>query len=76
MFTYFSITHSYYKFVWLHLLAPLSQVPKDPALGASVFKQVLFGELGEGRTGCFFKEASKAGTPLEDAVSKVDPWLQ
>lgn len=49
--------------------------PKDPALGASVFKKALFGELGQGKTGCFFKEASKADTPLDQAVSCVDPWV-
>lgn len=49
--------------------------PKDPELGASVFKKVLFGELGQGKTGTFFKEASKTGTPLDQAVSNVDPWV-
>lgn len=49
--------------------------PKDPALGASVFKKVLFGELGQGQNGCFFKEASKADTPLNEAVSCLDPWV-
>eukprot|EP00927_Polykrikos_kofoidii_P066608 TRINITY_DN62171_c0_g1_i1.p1 TRINITY_DN62171_c0_g1~~TRINITY_DN62171_c0_g1_i1.p1 ORF type:complete len:337 (-),score=64.65 TRINITY_DN62171_c0_g1_i1:279-1220(-) len=52
-----------------------SRKPKEPALGASVFKEVLFGELGCGRTGIFFKEASQAGTPLEKAVSMVEPWV-
>lgn len=49
--------------------------PKDPALGASVFKKAMFGELGQGRSGCFFKEASKTGTPLENGVACVDPWV-
>ena len=52
------------------------RVPKEPALGASVFGKVMFGELGRGQTGAFFKEASKAGTPLEHAVSKIDAWVQ
>lgn len=49
--------------------------PKDPALGASVFHKVLFGALGESRTGCFFKEASVAGTPVEKAMSALEPWV-
>lgn len=49
--------------------------PKDPALGASVFKKVLFEELGKGRSGTFFKEASKTGAPLDQAVSCIDPWV-
>merc|ERR1712216_715173 len=49
--------------------------PKDPALGASVFAKVLFGELGQGQTGTFFKEASKVDTPIDQAVSCVDPWV-
>ena len=53
-----------------------ARVPKEPALGASVFGKVMFGELGRGHTGAFFKEASKAGTPLENAVSKIDAWVQ
>lgn len=52
------------------------RVPKEPALGADVFKQVLFGELGAGKTSTFFKEASAPGTPLEAARSVVDPWVQ
>jgi len=35
----------------------------------------MFGELGAGKTGLFFKEASKAGTSLDAAVSKVDAWV-
>lgn len=50
--------------------------PKEPALGASVFKKALFGDLGRGQTGCFFKESSKTDTPLDKAVSVVDPWVQ
>jgi len=49
--------------------------PKEPALGASVFKKVLFGELGQGRSGCFFKENSKAGTPLDQAASVMEDWV-
>eukprot|EP00440_Ansanella_granifera_P070223 gb/GFBE01076192.1/.p1 GENE.gb/GFBE01076192.1/~~gb/GFBE01076192.1/.p1 ORF type:complete len:299 (+),score=58.62 gb/GFBE01076192.1/:1-897(+) len=49
--------------------------PKDPALGASVFAQVLFGELGHGKTGAFFKEASKADTALADATSVEEPFV-
>merc|ERR1740130_2400838 len=49
--------------------------PKEPALGASVFTKVLFGEIGQGRTGVFFKEASKTGTPLDQAASVMDPWV-
>jgi hypothetical protein len=51
-----------------------SRQPKDPALGASVFEKVLFDELA-GQTGIFFKEGSKAGTALQDAVSCADPWV-
>ena len=50
--------------------------PKDAALGASVFEKVLFGELGAGKTSTFFKECSKPGTPLVQAASTVDPWVQ
>ena len=53
-----------------------TRVPKEVPLGASVFAQVLFTELGRGRTGTFFKEASKPGTPLEQAKSVIDPWVQ
>ena len=52
-------------------------MPKAVPLGASVFGKVLFGELGAaGKTGTFFKEASKAGTPLGSAESREDPWVQ
>lgn len=54
-----------------------SRKPKDVALGASVFEKVLFGELGESKpTGLFFKESSKADTPLDEARSVVDAWVQ
>lgn len=58
-----------------------SRTPKDVALGASVFSKVLFGALGSDeqgkpRSGCFFKEASPAGTSLEHAASQLDPWVQ
>jgi NAD(P)-dependent dehydrogenase (short-subunit alcohol dehydrogenase family) len=49
--------------------------PKDPTLGASVFRKVLFGELGQGKTGSFFKENSKADTPVEQAVSVLEDWV-
>merc|ERR1719199_1564462 len=42
--------------------------PKDPTLGASVFRKVLFDELGKGQSGTFFKEASKTDTPLDRAI--------
>ena len=47
---------------------------KAPALGASVFEHVLFGELGRGKTGCFFKENSTPDTDLKDAVSAQEEW--
>lgn len=50
------------------------RTPKEAALGASVFAKVLFGELGAGRSSFFFKEASKAGTPLDQSVAVVDSW--
>jgi len=49
--------------------------PKEPALGASVFKKVLFGKLGQDQSGCFFKENSKAGTPLDQAISVPEDWV-
>eukprot|EP00928_Gymnodinium_smaydae_P004890 TRINITY_DN11678_c0_g1_i3.p1 TRINITY_DN11678_c0_g1~~TRINITY_DN11678_c0_g1_i3.p1 ORF type:complete len:296 (-),score=55.59 TRINITY_DN11678_c0_g1_i3:25-912(-) len=49
--------------------------PKDPELGADVFAKVLFGELGRNKTGLFFKEGSKPGTPLQCAKSSVDDWV-
>lgn len=52
-----------------------TRTPKDPALGASVFCKVLFGELGRARSGVFFKEASKAGTPLAEAISREEDWV-
>lgn len=39
-------------------------------------RQVLFSDLGAARTGMFFKESSKPGTPLANAISVVDPWVQ
>lgn len=54
-----------------------SRQPKDVALGASVFAKVLFGELGAAKpTGLFFKESSKAGTPVAESTSAVDSWVQ
>lgn len=49
--------------------------PKEPALGASVFTKVLFGELGRGKTGRFFKESSKAGTAMAESVAAEDVWV-
>eukprot|EP00746_Dinoflagellata_sp_MGD_P004311 gnl/MRDRNA2_/MRDRNA2_108307_c0_seq1.p1 gnl/MRDRNA2_/MRDRNA2_108307_c0~~gnl/MRDRNA2_/MRDRNA2_108307_c0_seq1.p1 ORF type:complete len:357 (+),score=57.08 gnl/MRDRNA2_/MRDRNA2_108307_c0_seq1:132-1073(+) len=49
--------------------------PKDPALGASVFTKVLFGKLGQGQSGVFFKESSKPDTPLDQAESLLEPWV-
>jgi hypothetical protein len=37
--------------------------------------QVLFGDLA-GHTGKFFKEASNPGTPVDQAQSVIDPWVQ
>lgn len=51
------------------------RVPKSAALGATVFKHVLFTDLGADKTDTFFKQASAPGTPLDDATSKVDPWV-
>ena len=54
--------------------------PKDPQLGASVVVKLLFdelgvkGALGEAESGCFWKECSKPGTPLEEARSAPEPW--
>lgn len=49
--------------------------PKDARLGADVVIKLLFGEAGGGTTGCFFKESSKPGTPLEAARSVLEPWI-
>jgi NAD(P)-dependent dehydrogenase (short-subunit alcohol dehydrogenase family) len=49
--------------------------PKCPALGASVFSKVLYGELGTGRTNTFFKESSAPGTTVEEAKAGIDPWV-
>lgn len=49
--------------------------PKAPALGASVLTKVLFGGLGQGVSGAFFKEASKPDTPVDKAVSVLEPWV-
>jgi NAD(P)-dependent dehydrogenase (short-subunit alcohol dehydrogenase family) len=53
-----------------------SRVPKEVALGASVFLKAIFGDLGASQTGKFFKEASKAGTPLAEANAVIDKWVQ
>jgi carbonyl reductase 1 len=47
--------------------------PKDAALGASVVLKLLREELTG--SGCFFKESSKPGTPLEAAMSVAEPWI-
>jgi len=52
------------------------RVPKEVSLGASVFTKVIFSELGHGHTGTFFKEDSKPGTPLDQAKSIIDSWVQ
>ena len=49
--------------------------PKSPSLGASVFRDVLFSDLGKGKNGKFFKQADKAGTQLRDASSREEPWV-
>ena len=49
--------------------------PRDAALGADVVLKLLFGELGAGATGCFYKECSKPGTPLEAARSAEESWV-
>ena len=65
-------------FIALGAVGPLlagGRVPKSAALGATVFKHVLFTDLGADKTDTFFKQASPPGTPLDDATSKVDPWV-
>ena len=49
--------------------------PKAAALGADVVTKLLFGELGGGATGRFYKEGSKPGTPLEQAWSAEEAWV-
>ena len=49
--------------------------PKPAALGADVVLKLLAGEVGAGSTGAFFKEASKPGTPLEEARSVEEAWV-
>ena len=53
-----------------------SRVPKDPALGASVFVPALFGGKGlpKVRTDKFIKETSSPGTALEDATCAAEGW--
>ena len=48
--------------------------PKAPALGADVVVRLLFDDALSQKTGTFFKECSKPGTALEDAVSREEPW--
>ena len=48
--------------------------PKAPALGADVITKLLFDDALSQNTGKFFKECSKPGTALEDAVSREEPW--
>ena len=47
--------------------------PKEVPLGASVFHEALFG-VGKDKTGIFIKQNSEAGTPLDQAKSKVTDW--
>ena len=49
--------------------------PKERSLGADVVVKLLFGELGAGCTGRFYKECSKPGTPLEKARSAEEAWI-
>ena len=48
--------------------------PKAPALGADVITKLLFDDALSQNTGKFFKECSKPGTALENAVSREEPW--
>ena len=48
--------------------------PKAPALGADVVVKLLFDDALSQATGKFFKECSKPGTALENAVSREEPW--
>ena len=48
--------------------------PKAPALGADVITKLLFDDALSQNTGKFFKECSKPGTAVEDAVSREEPW--
>ena len=48
--------------------------PKAPALGADVVVKLLFDDALSQATDKFFKECSKPGTALEDAVSREEPW--
>ena len=48
--------------------------PKAPALGADVVVKLLFDDALSQATGKFFKECSKPGTAVEDAVSREEPW--
>ena len=47
--------------------------PKEVELGASVFGEAMWG-VGKGRTGVFLKQASEAGTKLEDAKTVITDW--
>ena len=49
--------------------------PKDARLGADVVLKLLFGEVGAGSTGGFYKECSKPGTPIDAANSAAEPWV-
>lgn len=48
--------------------------PKAPALGADVVVKLLFDDALSQATGKFFKECSKPGTAIENAVSREEPW--
>ena len=49
------------------------RIPKEIELGASVFKEALFG-IGKNKTGIFVKQKSTAGTKLKNAVSVITDW--
>jgi NAD(P)-dependent dehydrogenase (short-subunit alcohol dehydrogenase family) len=46
------------------------RVPKDPALGAAVFRDAIVST----QTGVFFKESSKSGTSPENSKTKMEAW--
>lgn len=49
--------------------------PKSARLGADVVLKLLSGEIGVEKTGRFFKENSRPGTPLQDAQSVEQDWV-
>ena len=50
-----------------------SRKPKEVDLGASVFRECLFG-IGSRKSGIFVKQNDEAGTPLSKATSKLTGW--